>query len=524
MMSRLLTAAQMQAADRRTIEELGLPGVVLMENAGAAVVAAIYSRMPSLQQLRPVLILAGMGNNGGDGFVVARRLLTDGIRVKVLLFGRMDQVSGDARIHGQVFLALGGELVEMQNNGDMEPFPTWLAHASLVVDALFGTGLSRPINNLPAHAITMVNAAHVPVMAIDLPSGIDADSGRVLGCAIQAHWSVAIAAEKIGHRLHPGAAHCGEVILAPIGIPDRLINIPEHRVAINRPDDLVLPQRPVNSHKGHFGHLLILAGSMGKSGAAVLTAMGALRVGPGLVTVATPSAVLPQIAVQVPEAMTLALPDYDSDESPGINTLDTILSSGFHPRAMAIGPGLGNNRRWSVVLQELLTRMDDIPAVLDADALNLLVRNGVSSIARLAGERKAPLVITPHPGEMSRLVGLSVDKIQSDRLEIAMRTAQEWKVWVVLKGAGTIIATPAGQAWINTTGNPSLAVGGSGDLLTGIIAGLMTQGMAAEQACRYGVWLHGASADALASSRGGPIGILARDLLPHLEAIHNQRP
>ncbi len=512
-MAKLLNSAQMREADRRTIEELGLPGVVLMENAGAGVVHWLKHHLPDWHG-QTFLVLAGPGNNGGDGFVVARRLLQDGARVSVFLFGHCDRLQGDALIHFQAFEGSGGLVREMGLAADLQMFDRLLSHAGVVVDAVFGTGLTRPVEGVTASLFDKINRAGKPIMAVDIPSGVSADHGQILGVALRARWTVTFAAEKIGHRTHPGADWCGEMAVVSIGIPSTYIDLPEHAVARNLPGDLTIPRRRSDGHKGTFGHLLVWAGSVGKEGAAALTALGALRTGPGLVTVATPHGARGGVAAKVTEAMTWPLPD----EGGVVPVMDALHASGVQPDALAVGPGLGGDD-WLCAAILALLREWDRPAVLDADGLNALARQG-HLMAELSRSRQAPLILTPHPGEFSRLLSgaVSAAAVQADRLNYARQVAQEWQVWLVLKGAGTVIAAPDGRAWINETGSAALAAGGSGDLLTGIIAGLLTQGWPVESAVRAGVWLHGRAADA----EGGGAGLLASDLLPHVRRLRNQ--
>ena len=512
-MAKLLNSAQMRTADRRTIDELGLPGVVLMENAGAHVSRHLKRCFPAWHNY-PILILAGQGNNGGDGFVVARRLMQDGARVVVFLFGQCKNLQGDALCHFQVFKGVGGLVREIGISSDLQAFDMLLSHAGVVVDAVFGTGLTRPVEGVTAELFAKINRSGKPVVAVDLPSGVSADTGSILGVALQANWTVTFAAEKIGHRTYPGAALCGEVLLVGIGIPSMYIDIPEHVVARNLVGDLEIPQRNADAHKGTFGHLLVLAGSVGKEGAAVLTALGALRTGPGLVTVAIPQAAQLGVAAKLTEAMTLPLPN--SDSKAGV--LAVIRASAIQPDALALGPGLGTGDWVFGVVQDLLNQFD-VPAVLDADALNVLAKyNRGQNIANLSQNRHAAMVLTPHPGEFARLLACSVADVQADRLGYAMKVAKDWHVWLVLKGAATVIAAPDGRVWINETGNSGMAAGGSGDLLTGIIAGLLTQKWPVESAVRIGVWLHGAAADAAAKEEG-QVGLLASDLLPYLRRL-----
>ncbi|MBF0188831.1 MAG: NAD(P)H-hydrate dehydratase [Magnetococcales bacterium] len=517
-MPRLLTSAQMQEADRKTIEELGIPGIVLMENAGAGVVRTLWEKMPDLHRHK-VLVLAGRGNNGGDGFVIARRLLMDGVRVSVLLFGQCEQLTGDAKTNCDIYTRLDGLVHEVQSDEDLDIFFERMPSIGLVVDAVFGTGLQRPVEGMIAQVLEHVNDSGVSVMAVDIPSGVSSDDGQVMGTAIQAEWTVTFAAEKIGHRMQPGASWCGEVIQVFIGIPPQYIDDLSHAIGTNFPLDIEVPARAADSHKGHFGHLLIIAGGRGKAGAAILATESALRSGPGLVTTASPKSVQKQIACQLVEAMTYPLPE-DDDGLWDDEAVEALAESGITPTALAIGPGLGVTRDGVVSLGEILERHPDLPMVLDADALNILAMEP-AMLTGLDDERTAPLAISPHPGEMARLTGLSTEEIQNDRLGVAIGAATEWGVWIVLKGAGTIIAAPDGRAWINDTGNVALASGGSGDLLTGLIGGLLAQGWEMESALRAAVWLHGSAADAIAAENG-PIGVMASDLLPLIQKLRNE--
>lgn len=517
-MAKLLTSAQMRAVDHRTITELGLPGIVLMENAGAGATGILQTHLPDWQQ-QLVLILAGCGNNGGDGFVMARRLMQAGGRVVVLLFGHAQTLQGDARTNHQIFLKLGGHIREITDADSLAPLDPILAHCGVVVDALFGTGLTRPITDHIATALQTVAKSGKPVLAVDLPSGVCADTGRILGYALPAQWTVTFAAEKIGHRLYPGANLCGQISVIPIGIPKSYLTSPQHKIALNLLEDVTIPPRRPDAHKGHCGRLLILAGSVGMEGAAILTALGALRTGPGLVTVATCAAAQAVISAGVREAMTLTLPNNKQATHLGAGALEAILTSGVHPQVIAMGPGLGTNH-WNVSLVCDLIEKTDLPVLLDADALNALAGKG-ERIQQMSMQRNAPIILTPHPGEMARLIQKTVAQVEADRLKIAQESAVMWGVWLVLKGANSLIAAPDGRVWINTTGNSGLASGGSGDILTGIIAGLLAQGWSPHSAVRAGVWLHGAAADAVAQE-SGPAGMIASDLLPHIRRLRNQ--
>jgi ADP-dependent NAD(P)H-hydrate dehydratase / NAD(P)H-hydrate epimerase len=516
---KLLSSDQMREADRRTIEEIGLPGTVLMENAGAGVTRILKNRFLAWQK-RPILILAGGGNNGGDGFVIARRLLQSGARVNLLLFGQANNLQGDARTHHQVFVHLGGPVREIGPEAPLASFSSNIVHAGVVVDAIFGTGLTRPIAGVLAQLFKFINQTDIPVLAVDIPSGVSADSGKILGCALRADWTVTFAAEKVGHRLYPGAGLCGEITTVPIGIPHTFIENDRHTVARNQPTDLSIPARKPDGHKGDFGHLLIVAGSVGKEGAATLTGLGALRTGPGLVSVATPNTARLAVAAKLTEAMTIPLPLDESKEDLTADWLNTILDSGIRPTALVMGPGLGTAANTMITVHAFAIQWASIPVLLDADALNLIAKSG-GELQFITEKRSAPLILTPHPGELARLLGVTVADIQNDRLGIATETAMKWQAWLVLKGADTIIAAPNGKAWINDSGNSGLASGGSGDLLSGIIAGLLAQSWPVEVAVRYGVWLHGAAADQAAEN--GEAGLLAQDLLPFIMKLRQAR-
>ncbi|MBF0341702.1 MAG: NAD(P)H-hydrate dehydratase [Magnetococcales bacterium] len=513
---RLLTSAEMGEADRRTIEELGLPGVVLMENAGAAAVEVLQARVPEWRN-RLVVILAGAGNNGGDGFVIGRRLLQAGGRVMVILLGQGSGLRGDARLHHDVFVKSGGVVRELRSQENLSAqLVQPLANCAVVVDAIFGTGLTRPVEGAAAAVIRLVAESGKPVLAVDLPSGVCADTGRILGCALPANWTVTFAAAKRGHWLHPGAGLRGELTVVPIGIPRGYLEIPEHAVGLNGVEDLEIPRRALVAHKGDCGRLLVVAGGMGMEGAAILVAQGAARVGAGLIQIATAGSIQPVVTAGMVEAMTLPLPEEDDFGEDG---LVTLRNNRFQPDVVAVGPGMGDTTRTRHLVEGLID-WGELPLILDADALNVLAGQW-ERIRQWTGSRRGALMLTPHPGEMARLLGVNVAKVQQDRLGTAQRAAREWNVWLVLKGAGTVIAAPDGRAWINPTGNPGLAAGGSGDLLTGMIAGLCAQKWSIESAIRAGVWLHGAAADACAAEQG-MAGMVASDLLPHVRRLRNR--
>ena len=503
---RVLTPAQMREAERRTMEEHGVPSLRLMERAGEAVVEAIEAHVES----RPgtVTVLCGRGNNGGDGWVVARLLRERGWDVHGVLFGRADDVTGDARANLERARQAEIPVAEVQDDDHWDRCRSRLDAGCLIVDALFGTGLTRPLTGLPATVARDVNAAGGPVVAIDLPTGLLSDLSRRDDPCLQAALTVTFAAPKLALALRPAPA--GRVIVADIGVPaDVVAKLPAPRIRLLTAETIrpLVPVRPEESHKGDFGRVVIAAGSRGKTGAARLAGLGALRAGAGLVTVATPASCLGMVA-QEPEYMTLGLPDEE-----GVATgdgLEELLAGQWD--VVAAGPGLGTGAGCRTIVRALLDRPDRGLLVLDADALTVC---GGEDRDFLRGRPEAPVVITPHPGEMARLSGTTVADVQRDRVAAAHSFAMEHCVHVVLKGARTIIAAPNGAVSINTTGNPGLAKGGSGDVLTGVVAAWMGQVRDVDAAVALAVHLHGLAGD-LAAREMGESGVLARDIAHRL--------
>ncbi|HTK29460.1 MAG TPA: NAD(P)H-hydrate dehydratase [Vicinamibacterales bacterium] len=505
---RILTAAQMREADRRTIEEIGIASVVLMENAGRQTVAAMEAMYDDLADRR-IAVLCGRGNNGGDGFVVARTLLQRGIEPTVFLIGRVGDVRGDARANLDILGRLGLTVVEIADSQAWELHLSEVTSCSLIVDAIFGTGLNAPVAGLVESVIADVNASGIPVVAVDLPSGLSADTPDTIGDSIQASLTVTLAAPKLPLVLPPGEMRSGDIVIADIGIPAGVIDAVEGgRVALlTRAGmrDLVPPRAP-DSHKGDYGRVLIVAGSMGKTGAAHLAAAGALKSGAGLVTVACPARCLPIVAAMGPEYMTEALAEFDDGLDP--DAVDRVLEMARD--VIALGPGLGQQPRTGTFIRTLVERATT-PLVIDADGLNAFSDDP----DRLTGREGRDVIITPHPGEMGRLVGMSADEVQSHRLDVARNFAAAHHVYVVLKGHRTVIATPDEQLFINPTGNPGMATGGTGDVLTGTIAAWLAQLLDAEAACKLAVYLHGLAGD-LAEADEGDAALTSADLAEHL--------
>ena len=501
---KLISAEQMQQADRQAIEQLGLPGVVLMENAGRAASEQLCRAFPELFP-GPVLILAGKGNNGGDGYVMARVLLERGWRVRTLILAEATAIAGDAAQMLRVLQRLSADICFIDSSASLQRHFSE-ARPVLLVDALLGTGLTAPVRGLYAEAIETINGSGLPVVAVDIPSGVDGSSGRVLGTAVNADLTVCFDHGKIGHGAWPGAARVGRLAVVDIGIPSRchVSELPECRLLDGAEAAGLLPPRPSGGHKGAFGHLLVVAGSSGKTGAAALAGEAGVRSGCGLVTVACPASIHDILEMKLTEAMTAPLPEAGGGLSESCwAELHSLLVG---RQALAIGPGLGQGDELGRLIRRLLVECA-LPVVADADALNALEGHAETLFEREGGAT----VLTPHPGEMARLTGLSIAEIESDRFRVAREFAGEFGVVLVLKGVRTLIAAPDGRVSINSSGNVGLASGGSGDVLTGLIGGLLAQGMAAYDAAGLGCFLHGMAADRLAAVQGCA-GLKAGDL------------
>ena len=496
----VVSSREMRAADAATIRG-GTPSLALMENAAAALVEEILAAFPGW---RRVAVVCGPGNNGGDGLAAARLLRGEGVDVKVFSLADPGAYRGDAAENLARAADAGIEPVSLASPRELRRLSASLAGCDGVVDALFGTGLSRGLSGNAARAVAAIGRSGRPVVSADLPSGLSADTGTPPGPAVGAVLTVAFAAPKLCHVLPPARALCGRVVVRDIGI--EVSSFPRRgssnvRVAERSDVAALLPPRPLDSNKGDFGRLAVVAGSRGKAGASVLAARGALRAGAGLVTVFCPESVEMVPVSALPEAMTRGLPD-------SRGALDASaaapLESGLRGFDAAVaGPGLSTAPGVRAVLRALLATK--LPLVLDADALN-----------SFAGElrefrRRAPTILTPHPGEAGRLLGSSAVAVQRDRLGAVRRLAKESRAVVVLKGEGTLTATPSGRVTVNPTGTPLLATAGSGDVLAGAMGALLASGLGPEDAAFAAVWLHGAAGERLAD-RIGDAGLLAGEL------------
>jgi hydroxyethylthiazole kinase-like uncharacterized protein yjeF len=503
----VLTADEMRRADRHAIDEVGLPGTVLMENAGAAVARLVDERFP---RARRVVVLCGRGNNGGDGFVVARRL---GARAEALLLGGREGVKGDALIHLLACERSGGRVSVAGDSAGWAAALKDLEEADAIVDAVLGTGLRQAPTGLPAAAIAAILGrldAGVPVVAVDLPSGLPSDGGAVDWPAARATVTVAFAAPKRGHVLAPACDHVGELVVADIGIGAVSLAAGSPSLFLLEDEDAAgaFPRRRRGAHKGNFGHLLIVAGSVGKAGAAVLAAGGALRSGCGLVTVATPEPCLPIVAAARAEAMTEPLP---ATAAGGIaeSALPRLLDLAAARDAVVIGPGLGQDPGTRALVRAFV-RACPVPLVIDADGLNALAPAGGEAGDLGALRRGTPTILTPHPGEMARLVGRRAGEVQRERPETAVSLARATGAIVVLK------AEPNGRAAIAATGNPGLATGGTGDVLAGVVGSLLARHGALLSATAA-VVVHGRAGDLVARERGEE-GLTAGDVVDALPA------
>ena len=487
----VLDAEKMRRADGAAIRGMQIPGLVLMENAGRLVAEVLIDELEPLDGER-VVVLAGSGNNGGDGFVAARHLVRLGVHASVYLAGKKRaQLKGDAKAMADAWAGLGGELVELPTAKAWREHAPALGEGTIVVDALFGTGLTRPIEGLPAEIVQAVNASACPVVAVDIPSGLFASSPEIPGEVIEASITVTFARPKPAQLLPPAEDACGELFVVDIGIPARAVAAAEPDLHWVTPEDAarLLPERSPEDHKGRFGHVLTVAGSTGKAGAATLTGWGALRGGAGLSTIATPSAARAEVAGFAAELMTVPLPaSRDGQLGKDAHKALAELEGTFN--AMAVGPGLGQASGTQTEIRRLVQR-SKMPVVLDADGLNAFHGRYRSALAKHA----APLIVTPHPGEAARISGLETPEIQGNRLVAARRIAREVNGVCVLKGYRTIVADPQGRAFINPTGNPGMASGGMGDLLTGMIAAFVAQGCEPLEAAILGAYLHGLAAD-----------------------------
>jgi len=504
----ILGTAAMREADRRTIQEIGIPALVLMESAGRAVVQKMVERIEEMSS-GSIVIVCGKGGNGGDGLVVLRTLQSLGYDARAVVLASFESLSTEALDNLQAALKLGLPVEAAPTTEAWEDVLSQVAAADVVVDAIFGTGLGEPPRGFYQRVIEDLNSLDALRVALDVPSGLSSDSGAVPGVAFDADLTIALAAPKVCHFVPPASELCGEVEVVEIGIPPRFLESAEPTLETIEPAALAaaVPRRRRVSHKGTYGHLLILAGSVGKTGAAVMAAEAALRTGVGLVTVASAKSAIPMMAPRLPESMWEPLPETESGAL-SRKAQSRILELLGERSALALGPGLGTDDETAALVREIVAA-SGIPTVVDADGLNALARKPRAFPVGRA------LALTPHPGEAGRLLGSSAKDVESDRLSAVRRLARETKSHVLLKGYRTLVSDPRGNVQVNLTGNPGMATGGTGDVLTGILGALLAQGIDIDEALPLGAHLHGLAGD-MAAAAIGETSLIATDLIEKL--------
>ena len=503
---KVVTAAQMRQIDKDTIEDIGIPGIVLMETAGSEIVRLIERHYPTVQRIG---IFVGKGNNGGDGLVIARYLAHAGREVQIFLVAPAESFTKEARTNLDIAKRLGLQIQEILTDAAS----IRALKCELLVDAIFGTGLRGVLREPAANIINVINELPIPILSVDLPSGLDADIGKPLGTCVQADRTVTIGLPKRGLLVHPGAELAGKLEVIDIGFPQQVIDAQNIKVHWTTEKNAAawIPSRSPASYKGSYGRVLVVAGATGMTGAAALASEAALRAGAGLVTLAIPKSLNPILEVKLSEAMTLPLPETEAGSLAEASTSAILEYAEKTKSVLAIGPGLSQHSETVTLVHQLVKESEEqelgLRMIIDADGLNALAQS--PDIISLLGTEA---VLTPHPGEMARLTNTAISTLESNRIGTAEEFANQQGVTLVLKGAPTVTADPNGNVWINSTGNPGMATAGMGDVLTGIIAGLMAQNVPSEKASVLGVYLHGLAGD-LAAERSGMHGLIAGDVL-----------
>ncbi len=508
----LATSEEIRAFDAAAINEYGIPGVVLMENAGRTTFQILCGTLAkSIHELKAVVV-AGPGNNGGDGYVVARYLLNNGAEVRTYLLAPRDKIKGDALINLSVLEKMTDQIYAVRDLSALKEAAAHWLESDVIVDAILGTGLAADVRSPYREAIDLINETKAFKVAIDIPSGLDANTGKVLGTAVKADLTVTYGFQKVGMALYPGVSYCGRIHVVDISIPRPAVEKrPPQAILYDGPDFhayLKVRSNPEN-HKGSFGHLLVVGGSPGKTGAPTMAARAGSLVGAGLVTVAVAASLNPILETKLTEEMTEPLPETAMPGYLGEESAQRVLELCQGKRCVVLGPGLSNRKEVLSLLERVLAEYCG-SIVIDADGLNALAHN-----LEAVKKTRATVVLTPHPGEMARLTGLSVREVQENRISAARDTANQSKSWVILKGARTITASPQGRVFINTTGSSWMASGGQGDVLSGILGGLLVQNIPVDIALPLGVHIHGLAADNVVLKRG-PSPVVAGDVIAEL--------
>lgn len=488
---------QMKMLDKIAIDEYSIPGIILMENAGIAVTQEILKEVRDNSE---VVIFCGTGNNGGDGFVIARQLLQRGIGIQIFTVGDESSIKGDAQINYLIVKKMGIPLYNISSIDNINEVQRIIVRSEVIVDAIFGTGFHGQLHPITTEVVNTINRSDRNIVSVDIPSGVHGDGGPVDN-AIRANKTIVLQLPKIANVVYPGAEYCGKIIVKNIGIPEKVVNEFETNIYLNCQDDLKshILKRAVNTHKGTYGLSLIIAGSKGMPGAAVLAAKSCLRSGVGLLKVLIPEEISSGFESNVIEAISIPYKD---------KYVEKVIESLQECDSIAIGPGLGKSIKSQSIMETVLkNRKSDLPTVIDADGLNILAENKL--LFKYLDEN---CVLTPHPGEMSRMTGLTVKEINENRIEVTSKYAKLWNTNIVLKGAGTIISSHLGIIYVNTTGNPGMSTAGSGDVLTGIITAFTSRGIGIVDATRVSVFLHGIAGDRVARKIGED-GLIASDII-----------
>lgn len=510
---KVLSPEQMRQLDEIAIEKYKIPSIVLMENAAISVKEEILNLDKSFYR---IIILCGVGNNGGDGFALARHLINEGFSVLVFTVGDIKKISEDALVNYNILKSLEVSIKNINDVSGINHLSKIIQGNDLIVDALLGTGLTGEVRPLMTKVIEAINSSKNYVISVDIPSGVNGNTGDINGIALQADKTVTLFLPKYGNILYPGASKNGELIIKSIGVRQSIVqdlNI-KNEIIDHEMVKQLLPKRLSNSHKGTFGTAHIIAGSVGMTGAAILTCRAALRAGLGLLKLYIPESINSIISTNLPEVITVSLSESRKGVI-GLNNIPNILEDIKKADVISIGPGSGTSNELYEIINKIILN-SEVPLVIDADGLNAISKN-----IELLKEKKSPAILTPHPGEMSRLIDKPIEEIEKNRVSIVREFAQEYDVYLVLKGARTIIGSPHGDILINVSGNSGMATAGMGDILTGIITSLVAQGVPLLDATILGVYIHGYTGDIM-SKRKGEYSLIASDIVEGISQVFKE--